>query len=274
MTADHLPKHYRVVSTSNNLQPKPRKKISPKIPETPPTLETRKLTCYKDYECFEKDCDKSINKFTISFDKIPNWYNADRFIIEGYRRPTNSWRGCFLSLTYWHNETGNVYTHMFGALMLLPVIYWTLSIWISMQKTTILWDYVVIAAFLAGLLTCLACSTIFHLGCCHSRHVSRFSNKADYVGIVALQVGSFFPLIYYGFYCDSFLQIFYLSCVLLLGGITVLTFFYVDLYYFEPWICNSRLSISSNNYFYDHGGGRNNTWFSSYITLWIYNVIG
>jgi adiponectin receptor len=47
----------------------------------------------------------------------------------------------------------------------------------------------------------------------HSRPVSRWGSKLDYLGITTLITGSFFPTIYYGFYCFPQLQKIYWTMV-------------------------------------------------------------
>ncbi|CAI2162499.1 1866_t:CDS:2 [Funneliformis geosporum] len=64
-------------------------------------------------------------------------------------------------------------------------------------------------------------SSIFHTLCCHSERVCANWNRCDYVGIVTLIVGSFYPMIYYGFYCHSTLQIIYLSMISIFGAATI-----------------------------------------------------
>lgn len=53
---------------------------------------------------------------------------------------------------------------------------------------------------------CLGISAFYHTISNHSHAVNRFGNQLDYLGIIALITGSFMPSIYYGFYCDPFLQ--------------------------------------------------------------------
>ncbi|CEP16476.1 hypothetical protein [Parasitella parasitica] len=45
-------------------------------------------------------------------------------------------------------------------------------------------------------------------------------NRCDYAGITCLIVGSFFPVIYYGFHCHHILQVVYLSIIVSLGSVT------------------------------------------------------
>jgi adiponectin receptor len=82
-------------------------------------------------------------------------------------------------------------------------------------------DELVMTCFFIGAIGCLTLSTLFHLFCCHSRHVSSMWNKADYIGIVVLITGSFVPLVYYGFYCYPVHQAVYVSMILLFGAATI-----------------------------------------------------
>lgn len=191
-----------------------------RVPESIQESKGNRFTSFSDYERFRGDSSNSINRFTVKVHDMPPWYVHDSFIIEGYRRLTRSWRGCLLSLSYLHNETGNIYTHGIGALLLIPLGYWLLE---EMKKipTTSTLDYVVQFSHLAGLWACLTSSTIFHLCCCHSKQVSIACNKADYVGIAFLQIGSFIPAIYYGFFCDTFYQLLYAISIIVLGLLTI-----------------------------------------------------
>jgi adiponectin receptor len=53
--------------------------------------------------------------------------------------------------------------------------------------------------------------------------ISHFCNKLDYIGIVAMIVGSFFPMLHYGYYCNPHLQLFYSLSILSLGGLATYT---------------------------------------------------
>jgi adiponectin receptor len=192
-------------------------------PITLPKPENTKLCCKQDYKQFIGSKKSSINEFTVTREQLPAWYGSSEYILHGYRRVTNSFRGCILSLFYLHNETGNVYTHLIGFIIVVQYSYYLLFQTLHTVDSTTLYDYLAHLAFMAGLMGCLALSTIFHLCCCHSRVVSASCNKADYVGIVALQVGSIIPILYYGFYCDPFYQLSYMIIFVILGIITVLS---------------------------------------------------
>ncbi|KAI8907960.1 hemolysin-III related-domain-containing protein [Gorgonomyces haynaldii] len=167
------------------------------------------LKSFSDYEQFRNDPTNSYNIFTITYKDLPDWVVDNKWIYGGYRRETGCWTGCFLSLFYWHNETGNVYTHLLGALFFIVVAPICLIEW--MQIPTTQWgDRLSLMAYFAGAVICLGLSTMFHLCTCHSRHVSGWLNKADYAGIIALQLGSFVAPVYYGFFCHPGWQAVYL----------------------------------------------------------------
>ncbi|KAJ1559250.1 hypothetical protein HK405_011404, partial [Cladochytrium tenue] len=156
---------------------------------------------------------------TVHFHMMPTWFQGEgnKYILSGYRRIQFTYRGCARSLLYVHNETGNIYTHLLGAILVLCLSYWTYSALVPVIATTGWRDQVVIAVFLASAFACLLLSTVFHTLCCHSCEVSKSWNIADYVGIVVLIVGSNVPTIYYGFYCERTLQTIYTSLILLFG---------------------------------------------------------
>jgi adiponectin receptor len=47
--------------------------------------------------------------------------------------------------------------------------------------------------------------------------MSKQCNALDYSAIVVLTVGSFYPCVYYGFFCDPQLQVLYISSITLVG---------------------------------------------------------
>ncbi len=93
--------------------------------------------------------------------------------------------------------------------------------WMPTVETNTFGDYWSHSIYLIGLLACLSLSTLYHMCCCHSKKVSLVCNKADYIGIVALQMGSFVPAIYYAFFCDLTLQILYTMGLSMLGLVTI-----------------------------------------------------
>lgn len=69
--------------------------------------------------------------------------------------------------------------------------------------------------FLFSAFFCLACSATFHLFYPMSGKAYQVFSRLDYAGINILIVGSSFPALYYGMYCNFNLVVFYavISCV-------------------------------------------------------------
>jgi len=155
---------------------------------------------------------------TLTWEEIPDWMKDNEHIVSGYRNVQNSWKGCLHSLfSYWHNESVNVHSHLWPAvLFLFCLIYYRNDI---SQYSTVTWqDHSGFVIFLAAATFCLACSATYHLATCHSERMADLCGALDYVGIIVLIVGSFVPCLYYGFYCDTLLQVMYVSGITL-GGI-------------------------------------------------------
>ncbi|EQC30711.1 hypothetical protein SDRG_11470 [Saprolegnia diclina VS20] len=76
------------------------------------------------------------------------------------------------------------------------------------------------AVFIASAIVCLSCSATFHLLYVVNRQIYFFLSRMDYAGIAVLIAGSFYPLIYYSFYCHPLLRTFYLTTISVLAGAT------------------------------------------------------
>ncbi|KAJ3173530.1 hypothetical protein HDU88_002616 [Geranomyces variabilis] len=179
---------------------------------------TQVLANLADYEMLEAKAGEG-SKYTVPIMDMPEWYVDNVFLLRGYRRITNSYLGCVKSLTYLHNETGNVLSHGFGALgfVILAHLFYG---WLTVETGT--WaDVLIMGAFFLGAVVCLGLSTTFHLCCCHSRGVAAIWLRGDYVGIVTLIMGSLVPSIYYGFFCNPSLQALYLTVVIVSGITTI-----------------------------------------------------
>ena len=67
--------------------------------------------------------------------------------------------------------------------------------------------------FILSAIICLGCSSVCHLFGAHSKEVKKFVNSLDYAGIAILICGSFFPPIYYMFFCYDYLICTYLTAI-------------------------------------------------------------
>lgn len=77
-----------------------------------------------------------------------------------------------------------------------------------------------IFVYIVSAMICLLCSSIFHLFSAHSLRLNYSLSRLDYAGISILIAGSFYPPVYYAFYC--FPRKYYLVYIqIYLLGITV-----------------------------------------------------
>ncbi|KIP12106.1 hypothetical protein PHLGIDRAFT_98449 [Phlebiopsis gigantea 11061_1 CR5-6] len=155
---------------------------------------------------------------TVTWNEIPPWQQDNEYVLTGYRRIQYSWRGCAVSVFgYLHNETVNIHSHLFGGVIFCWFLATFRQAYLVKYETASWVDTAVFAIFLASAITCLFCSASYHTFGVHSKGVAERCNALDYAGIVILTVGSFFPCIYYEFYCEKNFQMLYLSVMSLAG---------------------------------------------------------
>lgn len=105
-----------------------------------------------------------------TYSQLPAWQKDNQYILSGYVPAFPSYRHCFNSLFYLHNESVNIYSH------LIP----------SISSLFFLSAPFPIALFALGSMTCLGLSATFHTLKSHSHPVASFGNHLDYLGIVLL----------------------------------------------------------------------------------------
>ena len=145
----------------------------------------------------------------VKWEDLPHWQQDNHYILGNYRRVSNSYLKSFGSLTYWHNETVNIYSHLLPALLSLPSAIALYNIVHPRYKQATRSDIIAFGCFFLGATLCLGMSATYHTISNHSPLVNRIGNQLDYVGIVLLITGSFVPSVYYGFWCDPLLQSIY-----------------------------------------------------------------
>ncbi|KAI0366813.1 HlyIII-domain-containing protein [Pilatotrama ljubarskyi] len=157
-------------------------------------------------------------KKTLTWLEIPDWQKDNEYILTGYRRATASWRDCAASVFgYLHNETVNIHSHLGGALLFGVLLFSFPAVYFTHYESTTWADMAVFMVFLCAAVFCLFSSAFYHTFSSHSEAMAGRCNALDYAGIVVLIVGSFFPCIYYGFFCDPHYQAFYLSGITIAG---------------------------------------------------------
>ncbi|BFZ65195.1 hypothetical protein YB2330_006358 [Saitoella coloradoensis] len=157
----------------------------------------------------------------IAWDDLEHWQHDNKYITGGYRRTAASFRACFASLFYLHNESVNIWSHLLGSLLFTVIALFYSGYLLPAYESAGKADTIVFSAFFLGAVVCLGLSATYHTLSCHSPHINKFGNKLDYIGIVFLIVGSFYPSIYYGFYCHPHLQELYVGMITVLGACVV-----------------------------------------------------
>ncbi|OKL63130.1 hypothetical protein UA08_01627 [Talaromyces atroroseus] len=159
---------------------------------------------------------KAIRKL-LHWDELPAWLRDNRHIHTGYRPASASFLVSFQSLSYVHNETVNIYTHLLPSLVALPAGVRLYQILAPRYQSASPADISVFVCFFVGAAFCLGMSATYHTISNHSPAVARVGNALDYVGIVGLITGSFIPSVYYGFYCAPNLQLIYWAMISAIG---------------------------------------------------------
>ncbi|OCK76667.1 HlyIII-domain-containing protein [Lepidopterella palustris CBS 459.81] len=163
----------------------------------------------------EKEIEK---RLTILWHELPAWRRDNHYILRGYRPTSNSYLISAKSLSYLHNQTVNIYTHLIGFLLAILsgiVLYFVLE---PRYATATREDVFVLSCFFAGAAVCLGMSATYHTISNHSHAVASFGNKLDYLGIVFLIWGSFVPTLYYGFQSEPHLMKFYWAMITTIGS--------------------------------------------------------
>jgi adiponectin receptor len=145
--------------------------------------------------------------------EVPSWYAHNSFILTGYRPVTKSIPLCLRSLSYLHNETVNIYSHLIPGIFVLLASY-SFECYFTTRFPQATWaDELVFRIFLTTSVVCFGTSAAYHTLICHSQWYASLWVKADYVAIIGQIVGSFIPGLYFGFYCEPKLQKLYWSMV-------------------------------------------------------------
>jgi adiponectin receptor len=156
----------------------------------------------------------------VTFEQLPKWYQDNPYIRSGYRPVSNSYNACIYSLSYLHNETVNIYTHLLPAVILAFALP-TLQINISRIYRDAPWmDRFMLTLTPMAALATLSLSTTYHTLMNHSPFMSYSCLLADYTGILILILASFITGIYVGFYSSPFHQQVYWGMIVTLIAVS------------------------------------------------------
>jgi adiponectin receptor len=114
----------------------------------------------------------------ITIKELPAWYEANPYVIEGYRPPM-SLLNTFRTLFQWHNETLNIYTHLLPGLYFLACVLFTAPECSGPCQT--LWYAGYWAATAMGLNSAIG-HTFYSSGPQYNQLAWRF----DFIGVIAI----------------------------------------------------------------------------------------
>ena len=151
----------------------------------------------------------------VGRNEAPTWLHDNEYIHTGFRPVSRSYLGSLASLTYLHNETVNIYSHLIGAISIpaAGVLLRYYAIGSHRYARAGRADMVVFGIFFVGAVSCLSMSATYHTLSSHSPRVHDLWLRLDVTGIAVLTVATFVPGVYYGFYCEPLLQKIYWTMV-------------------------------------------------------------
>ncbi|KAK7976073.1 Di-copper centre-containing protein [Apiospora arundinis] len=123
----------------------------------------------------------------------------------GNRVTSSTWLS-LASLSYFHNQTINAYSHLIGALVFVSLPYYFYEYVYKHQRHVEAIDLIVVCTYCIGVAVCFLFSVTFHVNWNNSKELTALCNKLDYLGILVLMWGAGIPTIYYGFFCNQGLR--------------------------------------------------------------------
>lgn len=200
-----------------------------------------------------------------SYDEAPEHNKYLIYIMTGYRIGFNSFKDCMRSILSFHNETVNIWTHIFGCFMYLFLACYVAffmptsedlrnfegnqSYLVTMHRylvvnilgydVSILRDenseiFPMILHYLGGAV-CMVWSASHHTFMCHSEKVFHFFYKCDSFGILFIALGMNLTMNFYIFYCE---QTFYIAYIYI--GLANLNSLLIAILTFHPNFNHTR----------------------------------
>ncbi|XP_057662884.1 progestin and adipoQ receptor family member 3 [Diorhabda carinulata] len=156
-------------------------------------------------------------KELLPYDQAPPYLKHNPFILTGYRKNLNT-DLCVSSIFWWTNETINIWSHIFGLFLfiLLPIYDFMI---LKIQATFS--DKIIVGSFLACFVLCMALSALYHTFSCRSEKDCNKYLSYDLFGIALSLLAIYTSGIYYAFWCDTDLQLFYTSTVTVIFAIAM-----------------------------------------------------
>ncbi|KAG9231125.1 hemolysin-III related-domain-containing protein [Amylocarpus encephaloides] len=154
--------------------------------------------------------------------ELESWQQDNEFLHNGYRKATNSYRLSLASLSYIHNQTGNILSHLLGVVLFTIFGFFVSLELVPRYATADVYDIGIFAVFGAGAMVCFGLSAFFHTFGNHSEGVYHSWLLLDLYGILGLICGTVYSGTYYGFYCEPKIWLVYsveITAITIIGGL-------------------------------------------------------
>lgn len=134
------------------------------------------------------------------YHELDAWQQDNHYIRSGYVKETSSFKKSLQSLTYIHNETVNVYSHLIpSTVVLLSVWYYTSNIITIYPNSLGVWEKLNFFQFGFACTFCLFMSSSFHCFKNHSPAIHKIGHRFDYFGIVILITCSLISIVLFAY---------------------------------------------------------------------------
>lgn len=159
------------------------------------------------------------------YHELDTWQQDNHYIRSGYVKQTNSFWKSIKSLSYLHNETVNIYSHLLpSTVILLSIWYYVNNILVIYDNYLGIWEKINFFQFGMACTFCLFMSSSYHCLKNHSLPVQKFGHKMDYFGIVILITCSLISIVLFAYYDEPFIRDALCLIFLVLGTIcTIMT---------------------------------------------------
>lgn len=159
------------------------------------------------------------------YHEIDPWQQDNHYIRSGYVKELGTFSGCLELLTYFHNETVNIYSHLIPSSALFWVVLYYVNHQLKIYPNYLgVWEKLNFLQFALAATLCLFMSLTFHCLKAHSHKVCKVGNQLDYFGIVILITASLISIVLFAFYDEFWYKVSFVGLFLGLGLVcTVLT---------------------------------------------------
>ena len=143
---------------------------------------------------------ESYKQKVYHFDDVDHHWITSNFILNGYRI-CNNYKESWISLTYFHNESMNIWTHLISGFLFMGSIY---NIWMNWEEPTV--DKVIFSIYCVCAIKCFFMSSLFHLHMHQTYSTFLIFSCLDYAGVSIMIMGSSILMTYYVYYCNYMMQ--------------------------------------------------------------------